>query len=310
MIRSKASRVALVVLLSVLAFSFLPDSVSAAGLVPCGDASTPCALCHFITGIANIITRIRDVMFFIGLAIITAMGIVYIVSGGNPKLIETAKNGIKNTLIGIIFILFAWFIVNMVMFYIFSANDDLGVGAQLKGANGYEFSCNATSRSGQMVAGTGGTATGTPVTGTPGTGSGYYSCNQGSCPASSSIANAVKSNTGGIEANFMMAIIQGGEGCNKSSSSAGACGYSQVTAPGRRKVCGLTGTDAETCAALQNNIQLDINCGAAMLKDFKRYSICNANGLKSLAGCYNAGLTGSCGENNYCVRVMNYYNSC
>ena len=157
MIRSKAFRIAMVVLLSVLAFSFLPDSVSATGLVPCGDASTPCTLCHFITGIANIITRIRDVMFFIGLAIITAMGIVYIVSGGNPKLIETAKNGIKNTLIGIIFILFAWFIVNMVMFYIFSAWDDLGVGVQLRGVDGYEFECNATSRSGQMVANPGAT---------------------------------------------------------------------------------------------------------------------------------------------------------
>jgi hypothetical protein len=308
MIRSKASRIAAVVLLSVLAFSFLPDPVNAAGLVPCGDASTPCTLCHFITGIANIITRIRDVMFFIGLAIITAMAIVYIVSGGNPKLIETAKGGIKNTLIGIIFILFAWFIVNMVMFYIFSANDDLGVGAQLKGTNGYEFSCNATSRSGQTVTVPG--ATGTPVTGTPGSGAGYYSCNQGKCPANSSIANAVKSNTGGIEANFMMAIIQGGEGCNKSNSPKGACGYSQVMPAGRTKVCGLTGTDAETCAALQNNIQLDINCGAAMLKDFKKYSVCKSNGLKSLAACYNAGLTGSCGENNYCVRVMNYYNSC
>jgi hypothetical protein len=151
MIRLKASRLAVVVLFLVFAFSFLPYSVHAAGLIPCGDATTPCTLCHFVTGIANIITRIRDVMFFVGLAIITAMGILYIVSGGNQKLIETAKGGIKTTLIGIIFVLFAWFIVNMVMFYIFDAWDELGVGAQLKGMNGYEFECNATSRNGQQV---------------------------------------------------------------------------------------------------------------------------------------------------------------
>lgn len=155
-----------------------------------------------------------------------------------------------------------------------------------------------------------GSATGTPVSGLPGSGAGYYSCNQGACPANSSIANAVKSNASQIEANFMMAIIQGGEGCDKSSSPKGACGYSQVTALGRTKVCHLTGDAAATCKALQDDIQLDINCGAAMIKDMKRYSICNSNGLKSLAACYNAGLTGSCGENNYCVRVMNYYNSC
>jgi hypothetical protein len=148
------------------------------GLVPCGDATTPCTLCHFVTGIANIITRIRDVMFFIGLAIITAMGILYIVSGGNQKLMETAKSGIKTTLIGIIFVLFAWFIVNMVMFYIFDAWDDLGVGAELKGANGYEFQCNATSRSGQQVS----IATNPSSIGNPGS-DGSNGSGNGSCTA-------------------------------------------------------------------------------------------------------------------------------
>lgn len=125
------------------------DSIS--GLIPCGNASIPCTLCHFITGIANLITTIRDVMFFIGLAVITAMAIVYIVSGGDQKLMTLAKDGIKYTLIGILFILFAWFIVETVMFNVLNARNDLGVGAQFRGVDGYQFNCDATSRSGEQV---------------------------------------------------------------------------------------------------------------------------------------------------------------
>ena len=112
-----------------------------------------------------------------------------------------------------------------------------------------------------------------------------------------------------------MALIDGGEGCNKSKSSAGACGYSQVVPKYRRTVCGLQGTDAETCAAVQNNLQLDINCGATFVATDEPFKKCYAEGgVRLLAACYNAGRTaaknGSCGERNYCQRVETYYNSC
>ncbi len=159
MIRSKAFLGAFLVFLTMVVL-IAPDSASAAGLVPCGDASTPCTLCHFIQGISNIIIQVRNLMVFVGLTVITAMGIVYIVSGGNEKMTTIAKSGIKTTLIGIVFVLFAWFIVNMVMFYIFQAKDDLGVDVTFRfqskddlGVDGFVFNCTTGSRVGTSSAG-------------------------------------------------------------------------------------------------------------------------------------------------------------
>ncbi len=137
-------------------FILFPETVSAAGLVPCGGPDDPCTLCHFITGISGIILIIRNIMFFVGLAVITAMGVLYILSGGDPKMMETAKGGIKATLIGIVVILFAWFIVNMVMFYIFRAKENLGVGASFRGVDGFQFECSTFSTSGSVSLGAGG----------------------------------------------------------------------------------------------------------------------------------------------------------
>lgn len=147
MIRSILSRSVLFLSVLVATAVFLPGSVCAGGLVPCGDASTPCTLCHFITGMSSIILTIRNVMVFIGLAIITGMGIVYIVSAGDTKMMETAKGGIRAALMGIVIVLFAWFIVNTVMFYVFAAKSDLGVGANFKGVDGFQFQCSTVSRS-------------------------------------------------------------------------------------------------------------------------------------------------------------------
>jgi len=129
----------------------LPIAASASGLVPCGGPSNPCTLCHLITGISGVILTIRNIMFFVGLAIITAMGAMYVLSGGDSKMMETAKGGIKATLIGIVVILASWFIVNTVMFYVFAAKEDLGVGATFKGVDGFQFECNTASTSGTTI---------------------------------------------------------------------------------------------------------------------------------------------------------------
>lgn len=120
-----------------------PLPSDAFSLVPCGNAEnpTPCTLCHMVSGIASLIEYIRDIMVFIALAVITAMGVLYIVSSGNQGTMETAKKGIFASLIGLVVILSAWLIVNTVIFTVFQAKDDLGVGASFSVSGGFSFSC-------------------------------------------------------------------------------------------------------------------------------------------------------------------------
>ncbi len=308
MIRSKAFRVIAIVFLSVSAAAIVPRVAQAAGLVPCGDGGveTACTLCHFITGISNIILIIRNIMLFIGLAVITAMGVVYVISAGDEKLITLAKGGIKSTLIGIIVILFAWFIVNMIMFYVFQAKNDLGVGVTFKGTDGFTFQCSTISTAGS-------TATGTYVSSTSsmGTGSGgSATCTSGRCATDPSIINAINNNSYGISGNVLLSIIAGGEGCNKSVSTDGngSCGYGQLL-PENRTKCGITGTAAETCTKIQNDIALDMNCSAWLMKDNSKR--CGTD-IENVASCWNTGSPNNCARstNNYCGRVKGYYDSC
>ena len=135
---------------------FVPQtSVEAAGLVPCGGrGEDPCTLCHFIVGIHGIIDWFMRVMVIAALAIITAMGVLYIVSGGNEGLTRTAKKGLAFALAGILIVLFAWLVVNVTMFRILPTKDNLGVGAEFRLSSGFSFECSTTS-----TANTSGTST-------------------------------------------------------------------------------------------------------------------------------------------------------
>jgi len=312
MIRSKAFRVIAIVFLSVSATMLVPYVAQAAGLVPCGDGGveTACTLCHFITGISSIILIIRNVMVFIGLAIITAMGIVYVVSAGNESLITLAKAGIKTTLMGIVIVLFAWFIVNLIMFYIFNAKNDLGVGVTFKTTDGFTFSCSTTSTAGSTAAGTYVAPGNGATTAANGGGAAATTCTTGKCATDPSIINAINNNSYGISGNVLLSIIAGGEGCNKSVSSDGfgSCGYGQML-PLYRTKCGITGTDAETCTKIQNDIALDMNCSAWLMKDNSKR--CGMD-IENVASCWNTGSPNNCARstNNYCGRVKGYYDSC
>lgn len=115
-----------------------------AGLVPCGGTGQPqCSLCHLVSGVASLTNYIRDIMVFVALAIIVAMGIFYIVSAGNPGMMETAKKGVFAALAGLVIILAAWIIVNTVMFVVFDAKSNLGVGATFSVTGGFSFDCAA-----------------------------------------------------------------------------------------------------------------------------------------------------------------------
>ncbi len=118
------------------------------GLVTCGKSGTgkenACGLCDLVRGMKTLVDYMRTIMVFISLAVITAMGVLYIVSAGNDGMITMAKNGIKFSLIGLAIILSAWLIVNTVIFSIFGAKSDLGVRASFSITGGFIFNCNAT----------------------------------------------------------------------------------------------------------------------------------------------------------------------
>lgn len=120
-------------LVGVLAF---PVAVSAAGLVPCatsesGDAM--CTLCDLFKLIKNIIDWLMGILAIVALVILVVAAIMYIVSTGNSKLVESAKDAIKNTLFGFAIVLLAWVIINVVFFV-------LPTGAKYKD-NWWTMSC-------------------------------------------------------------------------------------------------------------------------------------------------------------------------
>lgn len=140
---------------------------------------------------------------------------------------------------------------------------------------------------------------------------GTLDCTKGKCATNPAIANAIKNNCAGVDPNLMMAIIQGGEGCNpaKSTDGHGSCGYGQLLPANRRKYCGLTGTDAQTCAAVQGDINVDMCCTSKMMAaEIKR---CGSD-IRRLASCWNTGQPNRCAiaTKNYCGRVEDYYNKC
>ncbi|MEI6650096.1 MAG: hypothetical protein WCL23_01530 [Candidatus Moraniibacteriota bacterium] len=374
MIRSKSFRVVLAVSLVILAVAFAPSLVRAAGVVPCGGPTeAPCTLCHFFIGIKNIVDYFFAVMMFLGLSIITAMGVLYIVSAGNEGLITTAKKGLWTTLSGIAIVLFAWLIVNLIIYWLMPAKTDFGVGASFSIAHGFQMNCDTTSSAGTAtgtgvgtttqngvgtvsneagsttVTGTGTTFkstlkvgdtitingqsvtvasiesdtslttstaltnanTNVPYTYTSAGSGGTGTCTNGTCATNASIVNAIKNNTFGVASNVIMAIIQGGEGCNKSVSSdgKGSCGYGQLL-PANRTACGITGTQTETCTKIQNDITLDMNCTAWLINHEK--SRCTTTDIRQVASCWNTGQPNNCAKstNDYCGRVETYYSNC
>lgn len=103
------------------------------GLVPCGRQSDdpdtplneccPCTLCHFFVLIKKIIDFLTiDIAFPLLALMITAGGIMYLTSGGDPKRLNTAKTILKNAAIGVLIILCAWVIVDTLITFLTPAN--------------------------------------------------------------------------------------------------------------------------------------------------------------------------------------------
>jgi hypothetical protein len=127
----------------------------------------------------------------------------------------------------------------------------------------------------------------------------------------SQINDAINSNNQGVPPATLKAVMGGGEGCNKSLSSDGygSCGYSQAL-PATRTACGITGTAAETCAKIQADPNLDVNCAAQTINNMQKYSkgACDPNDPVSAGCCYNGGQGNSdCHKNpGYATKVTHY----
>ena len=165
-----------VLVASIFAGFTMPTQADASGLVICAlnaddtttaniDESKPCTACHLLLMGSVIIDRIMEVMIVIGIVVIFAMGILYIVSAGSEKMISMAKAGIKGALIGITVILCAWLIVSTIIRL--SGSSGYFAGYYSNGA--FEFTCDSNSNAGTAAStnfGAGGGAGASVLSGT------------------------------------------------------------------------------------------------------------------------------------------------
>ena len=239
-------------------FLVVPEISSAAVFVPCGrvsgtaDEMAPCTLCHIIVGGKNIMDWGLRVMTAIGLAVITAMGIWYIVSAGNPGMINQAKSGIKTTLIGLAVMLGAWLMVNTVLLLFAQEKDPTKnpiVGLQSTG--GFNFVCSTQSLAGTGMSGgsDGGTSSGgTVVSGTLPKGCDAYQSDFDTVAASA-----------GVSAKLLRAIAARESACDPSKTSrVGACGFMQL----------MPATAGQTCDWLKSHPKESIAMAADLLKKY------------------------------------------
>jgi len=111
----------LALVISVGLFSLLPATVEGAGLITCGrtngtvEEKKPCTICHVVVAGNNVMKWGLGIMTVIAFTVVFAMAVLYVVSAGNPGLMQTAKGGIVAALIGFAVMLSAWLIVNTIL---------------------------------------------------------------------------------------------------------------------------------------------------------------------------------------------------
>ena len=211
---------------------------------------------------------------------ITIGGFMYLTSAGNTSKMDVAKKVVTDAIIGLVVALGAYLILYVI-------NPDL-------------IKINISME--QL-----GTSSGTGVGTTVPSATSSKTCSDGKC---SQIDSAVANNAYGVDAATLKSILVAGEGCNKSLSTDGygSCGYSQAL-PKIRAWCGITGSNSETCSKVQNDVQLDVNCAAKLIKS--NAGRCGTE-INQVASCYNSGKSNNCSNttSNYCGRVNSYYATC
>jgi len=135
---------------------FVPSPAGAA-LIPCGlsqdnpatpapiDESRPCTACHLIVAGNNLIKWGLGIMTVIAITVMFAMAVLYVVSAGNPGMMQTAKGGIFAAMIGFGVMLSAWLIVNTVLTILVSNADATKPLGGLVNNGTFSFVCDQSS---------------------------------------------------------------------------------------------------------------------------------------------------------------------
>lgn len=94
-------------------FLFIFNSVSAAGLVPCGgEGEDPCTFCHLSQLGQNVINFSIEIASVLAIAFIVYGGIMMILGSGNPTKIKESQGIIWSAIIGIVILSASWVILN------------------------------------------------------------------------------------------------------------------------------------------------------------------------------------------------------
>lgn len=105
--------VAVAVLLALPVFAIGIDGP----IVVCGGPDGPeCTICHIPYTIKNIIDYVIEFFVFpASLLMVIAGGFMILTAGASQQRMETGKKVLTNTLIGIVFVFFSWFIVDTII---------------------------------------------------------------------------------------------------------------------------------------------------------------------------------------------------
>lgn len=117
-----------------VAIVFLPDTVSALGLVPC--SGTECSACHFAQ-LGNTIFKWLVGVLFVVFAVVAAMGgFGLVTSAGNPSAMSDAKAKLVNAVVGILVVFAAWLLVDTILRGLL-----VGGTGQINGKYWYSIEC-------------------------------------------------------------------------------------------------------------------------------------------------------------------------
>ncbi len=100
-------------LVIILLLAIFAPSIASAGIVPCGGPEQKsCNLCHLYTLVKNGIDfMLLDLILPVAVIALLIGGIFLLASRGNPQMMETGKNAITNTIIGVIIAFGSWLII-------------------------------------------------------------------------------------------------------------------------------------------------------------------------------------------------------
>ena len=119
----------------------ISGTATGGGIVTCGrSGGTMCTLCDLIKGIYDIVNYLIKIAIGIAVLAICIGGVLYIVSAGDPGLIEMGKKAMKNAIIGFIVVFAAVLIIDTLILYL-GAKSDLGISADWKS---FSFNCTST----------------------------------------------------------------------------------------------------------------------------------------------------------------------